>query len=175
MARISTILPPCGYVIEGVASIQLLDWEDFRAFAFFNSDLYANCKVIGINRVASFTSLPAANAKYSSSQSGKLEIHTLETFVSELSAESLANLTLAKKRRYVPVFQLNNGKYYTYGYEAGASVSYTNQSSDAIGSMVAISAASIYPLFEVTAEALTSYYGAEFVPDFINGAFCEII
>src|SRR5690349_9650938 len=111
MARITSIKPPCDYVVEGVASIQLLDWEDFRGFMFLNGDLYANCKVTAITRVANFTDLPAANAKYSSAQNGRLEIHTLETFVSELSAESISNLNLAKKRRYVPVFGLNNGKY----------------------------------------------------------------
>lgn len=174
MARISTIKPPCDYVMEGVASIQLLDWEDFRGFAFKDSELYANCLVTGISRVGAFTSLPADNAKYSSTQNGKLETHTLETFVSTLTAESISNLNLAKKRRYVPVFMLRNGRYYTYGYEAGAAVGYVNQSADGIGSVVTVSAPSIYPLFEVTPEALAAYYSAEFIPDFDSGAFCEI-
>src|SRR4051812_46570863 len=112
MARITTIKPPCGYVVEGVASIMLLDWEDFKGYAFFNNDLYANCLVTGITRVASFTDLPAANAKYSSTQNGRIETHVLETFISVLSAESISNLNLARKRRYIPVFKLNNGKYY---------------------------------------------------------------
>lgn len=174
MARITTIKPPCGYVVAGVASIQLLDFEDFRGFAFFGNDLYRNCLVTGIMRVANFVEMQADSAKYSSAQNGKLEIHTLETFIGELSDDTLSNLNLAKKRRYIPVFKLNNGKYYTYGYEAGATVNYVNQSEEGIGSIVTISAASIYPLFEVDAAALTNYYGIEFVPDFINGAYCEI-
>lgn len=174
MARITSIIPPCGYVVDGVDSILLLDWEDFRGFAFLNGDLYTSCMVTGIMRVSAFTQLASVNAKYSSTQSGNINTHTIETFVSILSADSISNLNLAKRRRYVPVFSLNNGKYYTYGYEAGAAVTYNNQTAEAIGSLITVTASSVYPLFEVDPAALTTYYGVEFMPDFINGVFCEI-
>lgn len=175
--RIQNIKPPCGYTVEGIDEILLLDFEDFKGYQFDGDDLYKNCLVTAVLRVGDFKELEAPNlvAKYASNLSNGIYAHTLETFISELSSSTLSNLHLASKRRQVPVFKAKNGRYYTFGYEAGASVIYTNQTADVIGSLVTISGASIYPLFELTAAALTNLYVSGFKVDFINGAYCEIV
>lgn len=146
--RISNIKPPCGYVVEGIAQIWLLDFEDFGGYRFRDNENYQNCYVSGILRQRAFIELSAPDmiAKYSSEGSYQ---HTVETFVSDLSAEVISNLHLATKRRYVVIFKLNSGRFFTYGYEAGAAVSYQGQTSEGQGVAVVLRAASIYPLFEV--------------------------
>ena len=175
--RIQNIKPPCNYVLEGVTEVLLLDFDDFKGFQFDGDDLYDNCKVTAIVRLADLVEIEAPDlvAKYSSTMANGRYSHTLETFVSELSADTLANLHLATKRRQVPVFKAATGKYFTFGYEAGATLVYNNQTAEAIGSLVSISASSIYPLFEVTADAVT---GAMTLPevwnvDYENNTYCE--
>jgi hypothetical protein len=175
--RIQSIKPPCSYVLEGVTEVLLLDFDDFKGFQFDGDDLYNNCLVAAILRTDEFKEVEAPDlvAKYSSTLSNGVYAHTLETFIGELSADTLANLHLATKRRQVPVFKAANGRYYTYGYEAGAAVSYTNQTAEAIGSLVTITATSTYPLFEVLAAAIS---GAMVIPevwnvDYDNNTYCE--
>lgn len=171
--RIKSIKPPCDYQVEGISKIWLLDWEDFRGYRFEGNDLYSSCLVTDILRVAEYTELAAPDmvARYSSSGN---YIHNLETFVSGLDAFTIANLHLGTKRRQVVIFLSNSGKYFTFGYEAGAVLAYQNQTAEGFGSMVNLNAPSTYPLFEVTPDAMkrfTSPY--KFNPDFQNGAYCE--
>lgn len=174
--RILNLKPPCSYTLEGLASIVLLDFEDFGGFKFDGDNLYDNCRVVAIFKTGDFVDTHTPDtAKYASTVSGKIYTHILDTFVPELSAELSAALDLGLRRRYVPVFQAKNGRYYTFGYEAGAALTYANQTNDGIGAVITLTAASIYPLFEVTGAALTTAYGIEFKPDFENGAYCEII
>jgi len=176
MARIQHLKPPCGYNLAGLEKILLLDFEDFAGFKFAGDDLYNNCLVEAILRKAEFVEVQTPDgAKYTSTLSGKIYAHVLETFVSELSAELSANLHLGARRRQVPVFQLKSGKYFTFGYEAGAVLTYANQTAESSGAVVSLTAASIYPLFEVTPEALFASYSEAYTLDFINGAYCEII
>lgn len=175
--RIQSIKPPCSYVLEGVAEILLLDFDDFKGFRFDGGALYNACLVSAILRTDDFKELQAPDgaAKYSSTLQSGVYVHTIETFVTELSAATLSNLHLAAKRRQVPVFKARTGRYYTFGYEAGAAVTYSNQTADSIGSLVTITATSIYPLFEVIPAAVT---GAMDIPevwnvDYLNNTFCE--
>jgi len=175
MARILKLKPPCGYNLEGLERILLLDFEDFAGFQFDGDDLYSNCLVTAVLRKADFVEIQTPDgAKYSSGLSGKIYAHTLETFVSELSAYVQANLHLGTKRRFVPVFQVKSGQYFTFGYEAGAALTFANQTAESTGSLITITCASTYPLFEVTADALITPFTADFDIDFTNGAYCEI-
>ena len=173
--RIKNIKPPCGYTVEGLAKIWLLDFEDFRGFRFDGNDLYSNCLVTDILRVGDFIELAAPDlvAKYSSSGS---YVHNLESFVGTLDASTISNLHLATKGRYVVLFRGNNGNYYTFGYEAGAAVTYLNQTAEGFGSLVTVNAPSRFPLFEVTPDAVNRFVTAyTFNPDFDNNAYCETI
>lgn len=173
--RIQSIKPPCAYNVEGIQRVYLLDFDDFQGFKFDGDDLYADCLVLAVQRSAAFVELETQDtAKYTSSITGGLYTHTLETFISALAAETLANLHLATKRRYLVLFQTKEGRYYAFGYDAGAAVTYANQTAEAVGSLVTASASSIFPLFEVTAAAMTDEapYSAEFLPDFDFNTYC---
>lgn len=173
--RIQNIKPPCGYRIEGIEAIRLLDFDDFDGFKFDGDDLYNNCLVTAILRSGDFVELDTPEtAKYTSSLQNSIYTHTLETFIGDLSAELEAMLHLATKRRYIVLFRTKSGRYHAFAYEAGASVSYANQTAEGVGSLVTVTASSIYPLFEVSVEAFTAEtYSSEFIPDFNSGAYCE--
>lgn len=144
--RIQNLKPRCGYQIEGITDIRLLDFEDFEGFVFRNDDLYSKCYVAAILHKGHYVNLDTPEtAKYTTTGG---YTHTLETFIGDLSAELLEQLHLATKRRYIVTFRGGNGRYFVFGYEAGAKLSYVNQTAEGLGTVVTISANSIYPLFE---------------------------
>jgi hypothetical protein len=152
--RIQSIVPDCGYRVAGIDSIQLLDFDDFGGCKFEGDELYSNCFVTAILRSGEFVGLDATEgAAYTSSFQNGLYTHTLETFIGDLSANLGSMLHLATKRRYLVIFRAKNGGYFAFGYDAGAKVTYANQTSDSPGSLVTITATSIYPLFQVDAGA----------------------
>lgn len=175
MARINNIKPPCGYRVDGIAKIWLLDKDDFKGYRFDNNGLYSSCLVTDILRVGEFIELDAPDmiAKYNGT--GQY-LHGIESFISGLASETISNLHLGTKRRQVVVFRSNAGRYHSFGSDAGAVLTYQNQTADGLGSLVNLSAASRYPLYEVTADAMARFIQpVVFKPDFNNGAFCEII
>lgn len=171
--RIQSIKPPCAYNVEGVQRVFLLDFEDFQGFRFDGDDLYNNCLVTAVYRTGDFVELDCQDtSKYTSGLTNGVYQHSLETFINALQADTLAQLHLASKRKQLVFFQAKSGRYFVFGYEAGASVSYANQTAEATGSLVTASGTSIYPLFEVEASALLVRYTFEFKPDFDLGAYC---
>lgn len=167
--RIQTIKPLCAYNVEGIQRIILLDSADFIGFAFDGDGLYNNCLVTDIARSGDFAELQTPDsAKYNSNVTGG---HVLETFIGELSAFSLANLHLATKRRFIVFFQTTAGKYFTFGYRAGATLTYASQTAESLGSLVTLTADTNYPLFEVNADAFNqapifSIYDIEYVKQY---------
>ena len=157
--RIKSIVPSCGYRAEGIASIMLLDFDDFDGFRFEDDEPYSNCFVTDVLRHGELSDMEAPDmvAKYTSTYQNGIYTHKIETFVSDLSAGLLSTLHLASRRRSVVFFRTNNGRYFGFGYEAGAKLSYTSQTNDGIGSLVTITANSIYPLFEVSKDAFNEY------------------
>lgn len=173
MARISNIKPPCGYTVEGIAKIWLLDKEDFKGYRFDENGLYGSCLVTDILRVGEFIELDAPDmvARYNGSGS---YLHGIESFIKGLASETISNLHLGTKRRQVVVFLTKAGRFHSFGSDAGAVLSYTNQTAESLGSLVNLSAASRYPLYEVTADAMARFVRPVlFRPDFDNGAYCE--
>lgn len=170
--RIQNIAPPCDYRAEGIDLIRLLDTDDFDGFEFDGDN---NCLVTAVLRSGDFVDVECPQtAKYTSVLQNGIYTHTLETFIGDLSADLGAALHVATKRRYIALFRARNGRYFAFGYDAGATVSYANQTADGIGSLVTITASSIHPLFEVSEDAVTrAHQTFEFVPDFYRGAYCE--
>lgn len=153
--------PPTDYVPSGLTDLRLVDFEDFGGVTFRGR--YDGCLALGLSDSgASFDVATSDGARYSSSMSNGIYTHTVETFVPELSGEMSAKLHRANHRRYVVIFKSAKGRRLAFGYEAGATVSYSNQTADGTGALVTISATSAYPLFEVayTAAAWGGYFNA---------------
>ena len=149
--RINSLVPNCGYNIGGIEAIRLLDFDDFGGFKFDGDGLYDNCYVSEVLQRGDSAYVDIAapdSAKYSSTFNNGTYSHTVETFIGDLSASLASSLHMATKRRYIVLFKTKSGRYFVYGYEAGATVNYTNQTAEGLGSLVTISATSIYPLFE---------------------------
>lgn len=151
-----------------------MDVEDFGGFQFENDGLESSAlveKVFGSGAIA----LPVSLAtKYTSSKSGKIYTHVLETFVPELSAQLSASLDLATRRKFVVIFTTASGRRFAFGYEKGATLNYTNQTAEALGSLVTLTALSVYPLFEILDAAIIGEPRAVFDVDFDFGAYCEV-
>lgn len=163
--RIKSILPDCDYNVEGISEVCLIDFADFQGFGFLDDNLYDVCIVDQINASGTLKTLPAGDgSKYTGDSKSGLFTHSLETWAPGLSGANLSTLTLATKRRQVVLFKTVAGRWYTFGYEAGAAVNYTNQTADQVGSLITINAASIYPLFEVLPEALALQYSGDYHP-----------
>jgi hypothetical protein len=145
--RIGHIKPPCAYAVEGVERIWLLDFDDFAGYRFYEDGLYGVGYVEEILQLGPFREIDAPElvAKYSSTGA---YVHRVETFVGALKGSTLSELNLARKRPQVVLFKTLSQQYFTFGYEAGASIAHTNQTNDGFGSSVTITANSIYPLFE---------------------------
>ena len=179
--RISHLAKPAGYASYGIRSIRLLDYDDFVALQFNESDsgkagLYNNNLVTTILSEGEFIDLEAAQtAKYSLSYEGGRYNHTLETFLDSMRHTVFSALDLAAKRRkYVVLFQTNAGRYFLFGDDPGAQLSYSSQTDDTEGSAIKITAVGEHPLFEVDSEAATQPLfrtAARYAPN-INGAFC---
>lgn len=168
--------PPCDYNLEGIDEVRVLDFEDFKGYKFEGDNLYANCRVIAILRTGDLAEIATAEStKYGSTISANIYSHVLETFVPNLTAGILANAHLGTKRRYVVVFRSKMGRYYTFGYEAGAVFTYTAQTPESLGALVTLTAASVYPLFETDAAALelNNSYTGEFIPDLDDNTYCK--
>lgn len=168
--RIKNLTPPCGYNVEGISGLWILDKDDFTGFEFDENDLYENCLVKRIIKEGKFIPVdaPGTAAKYSYSGN----THTLETFIGAINADLISQLHLAEKRRYIVFFKTNSGQYFTFGYGAGAKALYTSQTGEGFGSTLTLTSVSKFPLFEVTAAAFeTAIVPYMFSPDFSN-AYC---
>lgn len=155
-SRILQLKPPCAYNLEGIESAFILDFEDFGGYRFVDDKTYDTGLVSAIIRTRDFVELPAPEgAKYSSSVSGRIHTHTLETFIPDLTADITSQLNLGLRRRYVVLFRLRNGRYFTFGLDSGATLTHANQTEGAVGAAVNLTARSIYPLFEAKETALS--------------------
>lgn len=171
--RVQKIVPNCDYSVEGIAQIWLLDFEDFEGFRFLNKGNYDSCYVTDILRSSEFIEVDAPDmiGKYNSTGN---YTHTIETFIGDITADTISNLHLATKRKQIPLFKSNSGKVYTFGYEAGATINYNNQTGDGFGSVLTISSNSIYPLFECNPLIISSLPKPrnKWNVDFNNNTYC---
>lgn len=143
--------PPCGYNPDGITDVRILDFEDFRGFRFEGDGVYSNCLVSDILRVGDFTDVSSPeSAKYNSSLENNIYTHTVETFVPDINADLLSDLHLSTKRRYIVQFRGKSGRYFVFGKEAGAAITYAGQTADGFGVLLTMTARSRYPLFETS-------------------------
>lgn len=171
--RITTLIPPCGYNLQGVTAAQLIDFEDFGGIEFDGDKLESSALVAKVYGGLPIGIPVAQSTRYTSAQTGRVYAHTLETFVPQLSAQLIASMDLATRRRFVVMFTAASGRRFLFGYESGATFKYAGQTAEAIGAMVTLTAASAYPLFEVSPLAEIGAARAMFDISFDFGAFCE--
>lgn len=106
--RINSLVPNCGYNIDGIEAIRLLDFDDFGGFKFDGDGLYDSCYVSEILQKGNSSYIDVStpdSAKFTTTLNNGIYTHTLETFVGDLSASLMASLHLATKRRYVVLFK----------------------------------------------------------------------
>lgn len=144
-----------------------LDFDDFQGYRFADAGTYESCNVADILQTGAFREISAPDlvARYSSSGA---YVHRLDTFAGELSANTLSNLHLAKARRQIVLFKTNSQQWFTFGYEAGAVITHTNQTADGFGSVIVATSNSIYPLFEYNGEVITTDGGGDIM---VMGAY----
>lgn len=163
--KLKNIVPVCSYNVDGIDGIKVLDFADFQGFDFLGEALYDSGTVTQVYASGNPATLPAGEGtKYTGDQKTGLYIHTLETFIPSSTGEILAALNLATRRRLIPFYRTRAGRWYTFGYEAGAVLIFTGQTAEVVGNLVTISAASIYPLFEVDPAALTFTEAGDYSP-----------
>lgn len=152
---IQSLTRVCGYQTKGIDEIRLLDLDDFERISFAGDGPSTEGLITGMKREGKFIDVCASEAsQYSSSMQKGVYTHTVETFIPDLTGEMQAALNLAARRRFLTIFRAGNGRNFLFGWEAGATLNYTNQTDGGLGSLVTISAQSIHPLFEIDREAL---------------------
>lgn len=173
--KITSLSKACAYNGDGVVELILLDFDDLIGLQF--SGPSSGCLVSHILRADSFTSVDLRDnpGQYTGQMVGGLFQHNMEMFIADLGADILADLHLASENPQTVVFRTANGKYFIYGHEQGASVSYSLQTADGAGALVTIRHSSSGPLLEVTAQALEpSGHPFEYTPLWTTGATCQV-
>lgn len=172
--RIGSKLKPCEYTPQGISAIKLLDTNDFVSLEFKEDGLYSNNLITKIRRKGGFVEIESPiTAKYTLTRQNGRYTHTLETFLEDLSYTNLADQDLASKaRKYVVLFRTNVGKWFLFGYDPGASFSFSSQTEESTGSLIKLAESSEFPLFGVDANALTDLKPlATYEPSPVN-SFC---
>lgn len=155
MSSVKDIKPPTAYRPDGVVELYVLEYVGFEGFKFVNDGLCDTCLVTGVQYTGDLIRIDTPDgAKYSSSLQSSIYTHKVEAFIGDISADMSSVLHTLTKRRVLPVFKTTTGRYLCFGYDAGASVSYGNQTNDGLGSTIVITAKSIHPVFEVEGQVL---------------------
>lgn len=148
----------CEYNAGGIASIYLLDIRDFVSYVFLNDKLYTECyaeKIIVASDYIELSSVDESN--FTESQDNGIFKQELTTFIRSLEAEKLSSLLLASANRYLVTFKTLQGRAFSFGSDAGASLSFsqaTGQTGEVSGYTITLSKNSIYPLFEVSIDEI---------------------
>ena len=175
--RIQNLTPVCGYTGDGAVSVRLLDLEDFAGYVFENNGPFDSCFVEILLRTAPFVVLDTRNelGQYSGPYTAGVYTHTLEVFIPDITADLIAELHLATKRPQLVVFETAAGRFFAFGSDGGANLTYTALTEGGAGVLVTLSAMSKLPLFGVAAETLGAIvHPSYYVPYFDDFAVCEI-
>lgn len=178
---IHNIKHKCTYNPGGLSEIYLLDIRDFISYKFSDDSLFNVCYADNIIKYedSRFIVLSeVSESNYTESGNAGLYTQQLTTFVGTIEAEKTSDLLLASVNKYLIVFRNLQGKYYTFGQDGGASVSFTQitgQVGETAGYQVTITKDSVYPLFELNPDALISEYSIGYIPDFEENYYCETV
>jgi hypothetical protein len=173
----SDIKSASGYNAGGVSRIWLLDIEDFASYQFEENNSGCLRMVTSVVASSPFIELGImADANFTEDRVDNVFRQKLSAFVEPLSAENSAKLLIATGNKYLVLFRSPQGKFFTFGSDGGASLSFAQQTgvgNESSGYAVTIVKNSIYPLFESqdVREPLIPY---TYRPVFSANVFCRL-
>ncbi|GAB6011730.1 hypothetical protein [Viscerimonas tarda] len=149
----NNIKSAAGYNVGGITHIWLLDISNFSAYKFANSNSSEQGIVESIVASSPFMELETVNeSAFTEDYSDNVFRQKLNSFVYPLKANSLNKLLIAGNNKYLVAFRTPQGRFFAFGSDGGASISFTQQTGqmgEASGYAVSIVKNSIYPLFEI--------------------------
>lgn len=156
------------YNLGGISHIWLLNIDDFISYKFKDDSLYNSNYVDAIHKKNIFFELEANMKEFVGNGIYKQEINT---FIRTLSNDLVTWLRYAVHGRYIVVFRTMNNKHFTFGSDGGAKLSYsgqTGQTGESNGISIKLEKNSIYPIFEINANAVsTAILGSEILSGII--------
>lgn len=165
-----------GYNLGGISHIWLLNIHDFISYKFEQDKLSDRCLVNSIIASSVFFEVDAINeSNYTETYSEGVYKQKLATFIYPLTSEKLSNLLTVKKGKYLVAFRTVSNKFFCFGGDGGASVSFSQQSGkdgDNQGYSITIEKSSSDPLYEVSGiNSISSKY--KYAPIFEDGVYCQ--
>lgn len=161
------------YNLGGISHIWLLNIDDFISYKFKDDSLYNSNYVDAIHKKNIFFELgcaPEANMK--ESVGNGIYKQEINTFIRTLSNDFVTWFRYAVHGRYIVVFRTMNNKHFTFGSDGGAKLSYsgqTGQTGESNGISIKLEKNSIYPIFEINADAVsTAILGSEILSGIIT-------
>lgn len=142
------------YNTGGISSIFLLDIESFHSYRFTNDKLFDECFVETIN-ISDYNYIDVEaieSSKFQESLENGIYKQQLTSFARILGGTKTSNLLAINSKKYLVVFKTFENKYFCFGSDGGASVSFSQISGEIGGSSgynLTISKNSIYPLFQI--------------------------
>lgn len=156
------------YNLGGISNIWLLNIDDFIAYQFKDDSLHNSGYVDALYKNAPFLELGHVEETYLKETFGNgIYKQELSTFVRNLGQDILNWSQYAMSGKYLVIFRTMHDRYFTFGSDGGAKLSYsgqTGQIGEVNGIAIKLEKNSIYPMFEVNADTLkTKVLGSEFL------------
>ncbi len=143
-----------GYNTGGISNIFLLDIRSFIAYRFTDDMLFDECFVESV-RISDYNYMEVEtieSSKFQESMDNGIYKQQLTTFVRKLGATKTSNLLKTNATKYLVMFKTYENKYFCFGSDGGATVSFSQISGEIGGSSgynLTITKSSVYPLFQI--------------------------
>ena len=143
-----------GYNTGGISNIFLLDIRSFIAYRFTDDMLFDECFVESV-RISDYNYMEVEtieSSKFQESMDNGIYKQQLTTFVRKLGAAKTSNLLKTNTTKYLVMFKTYENKYFCFGADGGATVSFSQISGEIGGSSgynLTINKSSVYPLFQI--------------------------
>ncbi|PXV69243.1 hypothetical protein CLV62_101512 [Dysgonomonas alginatilytica] len=148
------------YNLGGISHIWLLNIDDFIAYQFRDDSLYNSGYVDAVYKSAPFFDLGCVDETNLKETFGNgVYKQELSTFVHTLNEDTLNWVQHAMHGKYLIIFRTISDRYFTFGSDGGAKLSYsgqTGQTGEINGVTIKLEKNSIYPIFEVHSNAVST-------------------
>lgn len=151
---IQSIKHSCEYDTGGIASLYLLDIEDFISYTFRGDALFSACYAEEIKAISNYIELDTVSeSNFRETYENGIYKQQLTTYIRSLEATKLSNLLKIASGRYLVTFKSVRGRAFSFGSDGGAVLNFTQQTGqtgEASGYSISLTKNSLYPLFEVS-------------------------